>query len=264
MDAPRISRLTLALFRGIVRGYFRRHFHATRIQHAERFAALAASTEPLIVFGNHCSWWDPMVSFLLAEKLMPSRRHFAPMDATALDRYAILKRIGVFPVEMSSARGAAQFLRTSEAISQGGGVLWITPQGKFVDPRVRPLEFKPGLARLAGRLADNAGFCTVLPLAIEYCFWDERLPECLLHFGEPVRITPAETPSHIEERLIAGLGNAMDELKLAALQRNPGEFQELSRGTAGTGGFYALGQRLKAAILRRPYHPEHTVRRGTP
>jgi 1-acyl-sn-glycerol-3-phosphate acyltransferase len=129
MEAPRISTLVLALFRRIVRGYFRRHFHGTRIQHPDRFAALASSPEPLIVYANHGSWWDPMVAFLLAEKLMPTRRHFAPMDAASLDRYAILKRIGVFPVELSSARGAAQFLRTSEAISQSGGVLWITPQG---------------------------------------------------------------------------------------------------------------------------------------
>jgi hypothetical protein len=56
----------------------------------------------------------------------------------------------------------------------------------------------------------------------------------------------------------------MEDLKQAALQRNPALFEALNPGTAGMGGYYALGQRLKAAILRRPYHPEHTVRRGTP
>ena len=45
-------------------------------------------------------------------------------------------------------------------------MLWVTPQGEFVDARTRPLEFKPGLAALAARVARVEGGCTVLPLAI--------------------------------------------------------------------------------------------------
>ena len=44
------------------------------------------------------------------------------MDAAALERYGILKRVGVFGVEMKTARGAAQFLRTGLAILASGGV----------------------------------------------------------------------------------------------------------------------------------------------
>jgi len=259
MDAPRISRPVLWLFRRIVRGYFRRHFHGVRASGVTRFASLAASREPIIVYGNHASWWDPMVAFLLAEKLLPERQHFAPMDSEALNRYAILKHIGVFPIAMNTSRGAAQFLRTGEAIVTGGGVLWVTPQGRFVDPRARPLEFKPGLAALAARVAAGTGECTLLPLAIEYPFWDERLPECLLHVGEPLRISANETAEEIESRSISALTSAMEELKQMAMQRDPSRFETIARGTVGTGGFYAFGQRMKSAILRRPYRAEHTI-----
>ena len=259
MDIPHISRPVLTFFRRIVRGYFRRHFHAVRISVAAQFSGLKNAPEPLIVYANHGSWWDPMVAFFLADRLMPERRHYAPMDSAALERYGILKRIGIFPVEMKTARGGVQFLRTSEAIARSGGVLWITPQGKFVDSRVRQLQFKPGLAALAVRLAEQTGSCRVLPLAIEYTYWDERLPECLLRMEEAVLVRPGDTTDEVEPRLIAALEKAMDQLKSMAIGRDPSVFETMARGTVGVGGFYAMGQRMKAVLMRRPYRAEHTV-----
>ncbi len=194
-----------------------------------------------------------MVCVLLAQRCMPQRQHFAPMDAEALERYSILKRIGIFGVEMKTARGAAQFLRTGLAILKAGGVLWITPQGRFADPR-DPLVFKPGMAALAARVREG---CTLLPLAIEYPFWDERLPEVLLHFGEPI-FTGDQQNATLEERLEAGLAQAMVALKEKSIARDPGGFDPLLKGRVGTGGFYYLGQRVLARLRGRTFQPEHT------
>jgi 1-acyl-sn-glycerol-3-phosphate acyltransferase len=260
MDAPPISLSTLRLFRRIVRGYFRRHFHAVRVSGAERFSALANSDAgSVIVYANHSSWWDPMVSIYLAERLMGTRQHYAPMDAAALERYAILKRVGIFGVEMNSARGAVKFLKTGEAILAAGGVVWITPQGRFVDGRARPLEFKPGMSALASRAAASTGRCTVVPLAIEYSFWDERLPECLLHFGEPVRVESGQHAEMLQQQLVKSLEAAMNTLRAMAIERDARHFDTLSHGKLGMGGFYGGWQRLKASFTSQPYHAEHTV-----
>jgi 1-acyl-sn-glycerol-3-phosphate acyltransferase len=255
VDAPAISTWILFCFRRIVRGYFRRHFHGVRTIGAERFVH---DGSPLIVYANHSSWWDPMVSILLADRLMHQRKHYAPMDAAALERYAIFKKLGIFPVDTKSPRGAAQFLRAGRAILDAGGVLWVTPQGKFVDPRERPLQFKPGLAALASRVATASGTCVVFPMAIEYTFWDERLPECLLRFGEPVRVAAGDAPEEIELRLKQALLVTMDALKEAALCRDASHFQVLAAGTAGTGGFYSIGLRIEAFLRGKKYRPEHT------
>ncbi len=254
MEVPAISKPVLGFFRGIAHRYFRRQFHAVWLRGQHHFLALSSrDTGPLIVYANHSSWWDPMVSVLLAEQ-MPARGHFAPMDAASLDRYRILKRIGIFPIEPNSTRGAVHFLRMGETILRSGGALWVTPQGNFADPRERPLVFKPGLAALAVRTAP----CTLLPLAIEYPFWNERLPECLLSFGNPIQIAAGETAPAVQDRARAALESAMDSLKDAALRRHAAGFSRLARGTIGPGGFYALGHRLKALLLRTPYRAEHT------
>jgi 1-acyl-sn-glycerol-3-phosphate acyltransferase len=261
MSVPAISKPVLWFFRRIVRGYFRRHFHAVRIAGAERFREVQG---PVMVYANHSSWWDPMVSVLLAAELQPERGHYAPMDAEALEKYGILRRIGIFPVEMKTARGAVQFLRTGEAILKAGGVLWVTPQGRFCDPRERPLEFKPGMAALAARVAASSGECTLLPLAIEYPFWDERLPETLLYFAEPVRVAAGEGAEAVQARAVAALEGAMEETARRAVARRAEGFEVLAQGSLGAGGFYALGKRAKAWLTRRPYVPEHTPDRTPP
>ena len=253
MDAPHISKPVLGFFRRIVRGYFARHFRAVRVSDSPRFALLGAG--PLIVYANHSSWWDPMVLTLLAARYMPERAHYAPMDAAALARYGILKHVGVFGVEMKTARGAAQFLRTGLSVLAKGGVLWVTPQGRFADARERPLVFKPGLAALAARVP---GGCTVLPLAIEYTFWDERLPETLLHFGEPVRVD-GESADEIDAALRNALGATMEALAAKAIPRNPAAFEVFQQGRVGTGGFYEFGQRLFARLRGRTFQAEHTA-----
>jgi 1-acyl-sn-glycerol-3-phosphate acyltransferase len=250
MTVPTISAPLLRFFRRIVRGYFRRHFHAVRINGAKR---LMSYDGPLIIYANHSSWWDPMVSVLLAERFLSKRQHYAAMDAEALQRYGILKRLGIFPVEMKTTRGAVQFLNVSEAILASGGVLWVTPQGRFADARERPLVFRRGLAALARRVAEHSGSCTLLPLALEYPFWEERLPETLLHLGEPVSLSGStESADAVQLRLEGALERAMEELKELALKRDASCFTTLVGGSSNVGGFYALGQRIRAFLQRRP------------
>ena len=253
-EIPVVSQMTLKFFRRIVRIYFRRHFRSVMVQQAE---VLAGVSGPLILYANHSSWWDPMVSVLVAETLLPGRKHYAPMDAAALKRYPILAKIGIFPVEMATARGAAQFLRTSQAILASEGVVWITPQGRFVDSRARPLGFKPGLGALAVRTPG----ASVIPMAIEYTFWDERLPETLLRFGRPVQLGNGLSSEAASEEMERALTQTMEELKGAAMARDAGAFRVLLRGGRGTGGMYGIGRRLRGLFTRRPVQVDHTVRR---
>jgi len=172
----------IGLFSIYLRWYLRRHFHTVRVANAGR---IPREAERLILFGNHASWWDPLTAMLLGQEILPERDHYSPMDAMALEHYSIFKPMGFFPVDNNSPRGAAQLLRAgSEVLSRPGSVLWITPESQFQDPRKRPIVFKPGL----GALMSRTGRMTCVPVAIEYVFWNERLPEILINVGEPLEI----------------------------------------------------------------------------
>ncbi len=252
-EMPQISPFTLRFFRRVVRRYFRQHFRAVGAQGA---AGLRNLTGPIIVYGNHSSWWDPMLIVLLGEKLLPERRHYAPIDAQALERYPILKKLGIFPVETSTPRGAIRFLATAESVLNEGGVLWITPQGRFADPRDFPLSFKPGLGNLALRMPG----VPVVPLAVEYTFWNERLPEALLHFGEPVHVTPNQPTAGATRELEDALTAAMMALQTAAMARDPSAFETILTGDRGTGGTYGMIRRMTALVQGRQPTLDHTER----
>ncbi len=250
---PAISALTLRFFRRVAKRYFRRHFRSVMVQHLQR---LSGQSGPLIVYANHSSWWDPLLMILLAQAALPDRRHYGPMDAAALARYPIFRRLGIFPVEMTTARGAAMFLRTSMAVLRTGGVLWLTPQGRFADPRSSPLSFRPGLGALVCRMPE----VRLLPMAVEYTFWDERLPEALVRFGESLQMPGVGSAEKATTKLEAALAAEMQVLQTSSIARDASLFHPMVTGQRGTGGFYALGRRLKAWFSREPMQEDHTPR----
>jgi 1-acyl-sn-glycerol-3-phosphate acyltransferase len=247
------SRRAIALFSVYLRWYMRRHFHTLRVANAGRIPPQA---QPLILFGNHASWWDPLTAMVVGREILPRRQHYAPMDSVALTHYSIFKPMGFFPVDNKSPRGAAQLIRAGEEVfSRPGSVLWITPESQFQDVRQRPIVFKPGI----GALISRTGRLTCVPVAIEYAFWNERLPEILVNVGEPLEIADggmedARTWTNLMSYAMAA---TLDELAMLAMERDPAAFETVLTGGGGIGGIYELWKRFVCMVTRKPYHHDH-------
>ena len=240
------------LFGLYLRWYLGRHFHALRISRTGLPRDLAG--KPLIVYSNHPSWWDPAVYILLCDMLFRGRAGYGPMDTSALGKYGVLERMGVFGVDLDNPRGAATFLRTSLAVLDSpANMLWITAEGAFTDPRTRPVTLRPGLAHLARRVPG----AVILPLAIEYTFWNESRPEALLRFGEPLLSDLPGSVSEWTARLESRLADTMDVLATESATRNAALFQPLVRGGAGIGGIYDSWRWLRAIANGRRFDPSH-------
>ena len=251
---PSYSQKLVDLFAIYVRGYFRRHFTAVRTSAAG--TRLADVEGPLVVYSNHPSWWDPIHFLLLGHLDAPRRRIYGPMDAAALEKYKLFKRMGVFGIERETRRGAAAFLKTSRAIlATPGASLWLTAQGRFTDPRQRPVRLMQGIGHLA-RTSSDAVF---VPLAIEYPFWNERQPEALSRFGHPIRVTDSR-PQAVDEwtrRFAFSLAETQDALAADARSRDPERFRTLLAGRVGVGGIYDIWRRARAATQGRRFRPAH-------
>ncbi len=254
------SRRLLAAFCCYLRWYIGRHFHALRIAHGERFPLVTYA--PLIVYLNHPSWWDPLTGIMVARHFLPKSDHYAPMDEAALRHYSFFRKLGLFPVEMHTSRGALQFVRSSqEVLSRPNSVLWLTPQGGFTDPRTLPLVFKDGLATLLSRRPQ----ATVLPLAVEYIYWDERLPEILVNCGVPIQSNEGDRYSVADwnHTLVAALSDAQQELAALAMTRDTSRFEPLLAGGTGIGAIYNSWQRIRSVTRGERYAAEHgSIRRS--
>jgi 1-acyl-sn-glycerol-3-phosphate acyltransferase len=258
-DSSALSRRTRWLFRAF-RAYARRyvasHFHVLRL--AKDGTPLDFPRCPMIVVMNHPSWWDPMIGLVLTDLLPSWSTHFAPIEERGLAQYRFLSRLGFFGVQVGTRRGSRAFLRQSLAIlSEPEAVLWITAQGQFVDPRDRPVRLKHGVGHLAHRLKEGL----ILPLAIEYPFWNDRCPEALARFGHPIVISRSGeySPRDWTSRIEAALEETQSCLADAAMRRDPSAFVTIIEGAAGVGGVYDYWRRFRARIRGESFHPEHRV-----
>ncbi len=255
-DGPlaRRSGVRVWLFRLYLHWYFWRRFHAVRISRGG-LPAVAAG-RPVIVYSNHPSWWDPATFILVANKLFPGRPGYGPIDSQSFRQYGLLRRMGAFGVPQDGRRSGAIFLRACLAVlARPDAMLWITAEGGFTDPRARPIVLRPGLAHLARRVPG----AVILPLALEYSFWNESQPEALLRFGPPVEPGDA-TVAQWTERLEARLTETMNALAAESMTRNPSLFQPLLRGGAGVGGVYDGYRRVRALLTRQHFDPSHEGR----
>lgn len=252
---PRRSEWRVRLFTRYFKRWMGKNFHAVRLSLSGQPPPLDG--RPLLVVLNHPSWWDPLMGMVLAERLA-GYKHFVPIDAAALRQYRLFEPLGFFGVEIGTVEGALTFLRTGTAVlSNRHHAVWVTAQGRFTDPRVRPVELRPGVGHLARRLND----VVILPLAIEYPFWQERYPEALAHFGSPIEVRLGRSHT-IEEWMVkikAGLIQALDDLAAAAQSQDADRFEALVGGNVGVGGVYDWWRHLKARLAGRRFRPEHAA-----
>ena len=256
-DDPRAlrSEAVIHAFGWYLRWYFRRNFHAVRLSRAGE--PHAPDGRPVIICANHPAWWDPALFILLHLTLFPGRRGYGPMDAKALEKYGFFRRLGIFGLELDSRRGAARFLDVSTGIlSDPASVLWITAEGYFTDSRTRPVRLRPGIAHLARRVRG----AVILPLAVEYTFWNERRPEALAQFGAPIETGGDRSVADWTVLLQAALAHSMDQLAAASMTRDPAPFRPILRGSTGVGGVYDFWRRLRASASGRRFDPSHEGR----
>ena len=255
---PPFSRGLHRWFMAYVRRSMRRHFHALRILSdvPGTGAWPDLGDEPVIFYTNHPGWWDPLVFFTVADTLWPGRMNYGPIDAAALEKYRFLGRIGLVGIEPGTRRGAAAFLRAARAAGRRGDVIfWITAQGEFADPRVRPVVLRPGVAHAAA--ANERG--VIVPVAVEYPFWSERLPEALVAFGAPLPMGTADgaDTGDWERRLASGLAETQDRLAAAACKHDPAIFTTLLAGEVGVGTAYDALRRVRAWWRGERFDPSH-------
>lgn len=253
-EVLRPSRRMLGAFSLYLQWYVGRAFHGVRVAHAERFPRLLPNT-PAIVCLNHPSWWDPLICMLLSRAFAPLVDHYAPMEASALQRYGFMRRMGLFPLDTHSSRAGSQFLRAArEVLGRPNSILWVTPEGHFTDVRQRPAQWRPGLAALVGKQSQ----CTIIPLALEYTFWDERLPEALGLVGEPVHVHgQSASAGQWQAMLTQAMTQAQDELASLSLARDAALFTTILRGGSGIAAPYDAWKRLQARWRGRPYQAGH-------
>lgn len=251
---PRIATRQLRWFMAYLRLFFRRNFHAVRM--LQFGAPESLRGWPVLVCLSHPSWWDPLFALYLSQRFFGGRQNYGPIASKGLSKYKFFEKLGFFGIDPETPAGSARFVRIGQSVlSRADCALWVTAQGHFTDSRCRPIAFESGVGYLAHRLTHFA----MLPLALEYTFWNERTPEAFVCFGEPLYVANGdEKPAREWTALFSRrLEETQDALARQVMQREASHFQTLLEGRAGVGGVYDLWRSLRARISGKPFRQEH-------
>lgn len=242
-------------FHRFLRTYLRKHFHTIAISKAGWQPESLTVAEPLIVYGNHPAWWDPLIAHFVNRHCFAPRQFYAPIDATALRKYRVFSKLGFYGIDLSTYSGAAEFLKQSQAIlAAPRTAVWLTPEGRFVDCRDHTAELMPGLSHLCSKMKTGK----VVAMALEYVFMQERKPECLLRFSEPIGVaTETWSKTQWHEHLTQSLRRTQAELAAEIQQRDLNCFRPLTSGKAGVGGLYDMARRLRSLARGERFQAEH-------
>ncbi len=251
---PPVARRQLQWFDRYVTFYLKRNFHGV---HLLRLGDLQqVEGYPVLVCLNHPSWWDPLMALHLSQRFFKKRDQYAPMAEEGLAKYRMFQRFGFFGINPSTRSGAARFLQIGEEVlGRCNGALWVTPQGAFTDVRRRPIRIEAGVGHLAHRI----GRFAMLPLALEYAFWNERFAEAFACFGQPLLVEDghAQSPMEWNARFSSALQQTADALAQRVECRQASLFEPLLKGGSGIGGVYDVWRAWKARLQGKPWRPEH-------
>ncbi|MGF1553765.1 MAG: lysophospholipid acyltransferase family protein [Paracoccaceae bacterium] len=244
---PRLCRFFVWVMRRQMRGAFR----AVRLAREQR---PDASMRPLVIYTNHPAWWDPAFFMVLQGALFPDREGYGPIEAEQLARYPFMRRIGLFGVPKGDRAAARPFLETARGVlAAGHRMLWITAEGEFTDPRVRPVRLRRGLAHLMAARPD----AVAVPLALEYPFWTEARPEALARFGPAVEPADRASAAAWQTALETGLETTLDALAADAIARRADAFETLVSDRGGVGGIWGAIEAARARLAGKRFEPEH-------
>lgn len=211
---------------------------------ADPLAQLDAYAGPVMVLVHHVSWWDPLVGLMLHQRFTPARQPSGPMDIAQLRNFRFFSRLGAFGIAPDDPASLGAMLTYVQGVFETNPrtSLWITPQGRFTDPRA-PLVVRPG----AAAIATKTPHLRVVSVAVEYAFWLDQRPEVFVRFMPvPAPVAGSEASrGNWQRTIITAMGANAAALAAAVITRDPNAFTTiLGGGMARTNPIYDVCKRL--------------------
>lgn len=117
----------------------------------ETVGSIADKGMPMLVIGNHISWWDGFWILRLNQKIL-RRRFYVMMLEDQLQDNMFLSKLGAFSIRKKS-RDMIQSLTYASGILQNPGeLLLLFPQGEIHSQYDVPVKFQKGWGRVLSKV----------------------------------------------------------------------------------------------------------------
>ncbi len=104
-------------------------------------------TKPLLVVGNHHSWWDGFLAIYLNNRYW-GKRFFVMMMLEQLKKYQFFRKIGAFSVDQGNRSVIESMNYAVKVLKSRENMLLMYPQGRIESQHHDIITFRKGVARL--------------------------------------------------------------------------------------------------------------------
>jgi len=99
---------------------------------------------PLLMIGNHFSWWDGFIQILLNNKYYQRKFHFMMLERE-LKKAMVLTKIGAFSVSKGRKSSLESLEYAAQLLNFDKNMLLFFPQGKIQSIYTQEFKFEKGL-----------------------------------------------------------------------------------------------------------------------
>lgn len=136
---------------------------------------------PVLLIGNHFSWWDGFIANYLNIKLFKKTFHVMMLEEQLKQRM-FLSRAGAFSIDKGKRSMVETFSYAVDILKNKKNLFVIYPQGKFQSIHDRPIIFEKGYFSILKKVVES-GFQLVFYVALTDYF-SFRKPMLTIHLKE--------------------------------------------------------------------------------
>lgn len=124
------------------RNGLKRSFHSVEFD-----CRVDTANRPVLLIGNHFSWWDGFIAYRLNDLCLHKKFHVMMLEEQ-LETRLFLNKAGAFSIKKGS-RSVVESLHYASALLQDkGNMVAVYPQGTITSIHRRPVRFEKGVERI--------------------------------------------------------------------------------------------------------------------
>ena len=135
---------------------------------------------PLLLIGNHFSWWDGFIANYLNNLIFHRRFHIMMLEEQ-LERRMFLNQAGAFSIKKNNRDIIASLNYSKTILTDPGNILVLYPQGEIQSIYHYPLHFEKGISAILDKIQQPV---QVLFYAALIDYFSHRQPTLTLAFRE--------------------------------------------------------------------------------
>lgn len=109
---------------------------------------------PVLLIGNHFSWWDGFVACYLNRRLFRKKFHVMMLEEQLRPRI-FLSRAGAYSIRKNSRSMIESVNYTVELLHDKNNLVVMYPQGEFSSIYSQKVSFEKGISTVAGKLKNG-------------------------------------------------------------------------------------------------------------